>query len=790
MSRLFGFLVFCFLLPHNYTYSQMITGKVIDMHLEPIIGATIWDINSSEGTATDYDGFFEIAKKDTPLVLVFSAIGYESDTITLDHTGKDYYINNPIVLTEKSEILNEIVISAKSPSTLIREQAYAVEVIESKKFKNLSTNANTILSRISGVNIRESGGLGSNFSLSLNGLSGNQVRIFLDGVPMDYFGSSLSLNNFAANIIKRIEVYKGVVPVHLSSDALGGAINVTTDNSIKDYLDASYSIGSFNTHIASVNGQFRLPKSGFTQRIKSFYNYSDNNYRVPVHLVDFSTGKKEEKETWLPRFHDGYESRMIWYEAGLTLHKYADEFLVGYLYSDNYKELQQAANAIGQASIPYGEVFTTENKDIINVKYRKKGLFNNKMSVSAYGVYIDSKTVSVDTASVIYDWYGNFNKKSDNYTGEIENRKTLLTLNTENLLANANSEYSFSPSQSVTVNYSLNDFTLQGSDPFKAQNNTQFAEPNKIRKQVLAASYTNSFLEDRFKATAFSKYYDYKINSIETNYSGTEIIPFTTTRNNVGYGFSATAKNKVLQLKLSYEKAIRFPEVQELFGDGLNVVPSPSLLPEKSDNFNVGVTVKTKPSFGSLYLSTNAFYRNASDFIIPVVQGIKVYHVNSISVVSKGIELSTSIDFRDKFIVGLNSTYLDLRDNNKWRNGEKGVENSLYKARIPNVPYFFNNMNLSYRTKNLVTERDRFSVTINQNYVHEFFFKWEALASKNKRVIPTQFSTNLNMVYSLMDEMYNIGFSINNLFDSKLYDNFQQIRPGRNFNIKFRYFIN
>ena len=45
---------------------------------------------------------------------------------------------------------------------------------------------------------------------------------------MDYFGSSYSINNFPVSLVDRIDVYKGVVPVELGSDALGGAINLVT----------------------------------------------------------------------------------------------------------------------------------------------------------------------------------------------------------------------------------------------------------------------------------------------------------------------------------------------------------------------------------------------------------------------------------------------------------------------------------------------------------------------------------------------------------------------------------
>lgn len=68
---------------------------------------------------------------------------------------------------------------------------------------------------MSSVRIREEGGMGSNYNFSLNGFSGNQVKFFLDGIPMDNFGSSFNLANISANMAERVEVYKGVLPVNL-----------------------------------------------------------------------------------------------------------------------------------------------------------------------------------------------------------------------------------------------------------------------------------------------------------------------------------------------------------------------------------------------------------------------------------------------------------------------------------------------------------------------------------------------------------------------------------------------
>lgn len=771
------------------TNTATIKGKVSDTKGTVLPGITVLIVNTSIGTATDANGQYIIQNLKTGnYSLTIRGIGYTTSTVSVKlSTGDIHQLN--ITLQENVTELEGVTIVGKSEATKVREQAYAVEVIESKGFQNLSTNANDILGRVSGVNIRQSGGVGSDFSLSLNGISGNQVRVFLDGVPMDYFGSSLSLNNFSANLIDQIEVYKGVVPIHLSSDALGGAINVTTNGKKTSYLDASYSIGSFGTHLASFNSQYRNNKSGFTTRLKSFYNRSDNNYKVPVNLLNFETGKEEEEPVWVERFHDAYESKMAWVEVGFTETKFADQLMAGVLYSDNYNELQQAANAIGHAKIPYGEVATEEEKIITNFTYNKRGLFTDKLSFNSYLVAVFSKSLSRDTASVRYDWFGNSTTKTDNQTGEIENRKTLFELESTNYLANANAEYQLSNMHSITLNYSLNHLTVQGSDPFKEQNNTQFGSPNDVTKQVLAASYTNTLFTEKLKTTLFTKYYDYGLNSLETTYSGTEIVPFTQNKSNLGLGFSTTYQTGKWQFKASYENATRFPEVVELFGDGLNTVASPGLTPEKSDNYNLGFLYKTKSFKYPLLLSVNTFIRNAEDFIIPVVEGIKVSHINNSKVLSKGVDMGLGYTYNNHWVLSLNGTYLDLRDNSKWRNGQVGVENSQYKVRLPNQPYLFGNASLSYRNQHLFSKHDQYSVSISQNYVYEFFYKWENLASKNKAVVPTQYTTNIELVYSFFEGRYNASFSVLNLWDASVYDNFQQLRPGRNFNFKLRYFL-
>ena len=183
-----------------------------------------------------------------------------------------------------SVLLEEVQVVGKSMARRMQEQAYAISVLDLKKQYQTAAPLNKLLNSVTSVKIREDGGLGSNYSFSLNGFSGNQVKFFIDGIPMDNFGSSFNLANISANMADRIEVYKGVLPVYLGSDALGGAVNIVSRKNA-NYLDATYSIGSYNTHRFSINGAY-TSHGGFTIRALVYLRFA-----LLVHSVwDSSVG--------------------------------------------------------------------------------------------------------------------------------------------------------------------------------------------------------------------------------------------------------------------------------------------------------------------------------------------------------------------------------------------------------------------------------------------------------------------------------------------------------------------
>src|SRR5690606_13346204 len=109
--------------------------------------------------------------------------------------------------------LDEVEVTGKSAIAEVRESPFNVVALDAKSLYNSTLDLGKMLDRASGVKIRETGGVGSDMSITLNGFTGRNVRVFMDGVPIHGMGSAFQLNNIPVNIAERIEVYKGVVPI-------------------------------------------------------------------------------------------------------------------------------------------------------------------------------------------------------------------------------------------------------------------------------------------------------------------------------------------------------------------------------------------------------------------------------------------------------------------------------------------------------------------------------------------------------------------------------------------------
>jgi outer membrane receptor protein involved in Fe transport len=773
--------------------SSSISGYIKDGN-EAISGATVLLKGTKIGFSTDNRGHYEL-KGITPgtYSLVVSYVGYVRSTTKVT-IGENENKSLNISLSKDANQLHDVDITGKTKTREAKESGFSVNAIDTKKFANTTADLNQILNRSTGVRIREQGGLGSDFKFSINGLSGKQVKFFIDGIPMEVMGSAMSLNNIPVNLADRLEVYKGVVPVTLGADAMGGAVNVVTSQKVNNYLDISHSYGSFNTNRSALTGQFTDKKTGIIVKASGFLNASDNNYKMKD--VDVLAGGPQpgnyisEEELFgkeyavgdVRRFHDNYFSALGQIEAGITNKTWADVLFIGAGYNESRQDLQ---TGFDQKTV-YGQVKRFSHARSATIRYKKDNLFTEGLSLSAFAARSSDTYRTTDTVFAKYIWDGSW--YDSGYTEMGNSIPTIGVIKRPRTYAMANMSYVINPNHSLNLNYTL--------DHLKNENHNAYFEesdslPGKINKQILGLAYQQDFLQGKLVNTFFAKYYNLGLD--RAKYINRVLTAQDTTSNNLGYGIASRYKlTPGLGIKASYEHAYRLQEAEEVFGDGLNLQGNPDLKPESSDNINLGAFYGFQIGKNAFFVEASGFYRNAKDFIFPVpdVRSNLLKNENQSSVRITGLESEVRYNYDRLLSVTLNMTYQNAINTTKTGQTESYYVEGTYKNKIPNQPWLFGNADFTIGKDDVLGKGTRLQFNWFTQYINWFYLTWESKGNPNgKSDIPTQFIHNAALSYSLQNGRYNISAECRNLTDQMAFDNFRLQKPGRAFSVKLRYFI-
>ena len=759
-----------------------LSGKVSDEQGEPLSMALVAIENTTTGTYTNDKGYYELKLAAGNHQLVVSAFGYSTQKIDLSLTT-----NRKIdfTLSEQSVALESVEIYGKSQTQQVKESAFNVNALDVAPLAGRLSAISTAINRTTGIKIREEGGTGSDFELSINGMSGNSVRYFIDGMPMDTKGSTSTLANLPISTIERVEIYKGVVPAHLGSDALGGAVNIITRQARKSFLDVSYGIGSFHTQKFDLNAQYVTPQQIIIKPALAL-NYSKNDYMMKgVELWDETD--RVFKEVNRRRFHDDYFHLTGQLEVGVVNRRWADAFAVQASYTKTDKELQTGAIQ----NIVYGDAKRKQHAWNINAQYRKTNFMIEKLDFNASLSYTFDHALTIDTAYRKYWWDGTYIESSRN---EITGRgKSIRHYKRPLFIARGNLNYTLNEHHSFNLNYLMN---RTGNERYDKVD-TDF-EPSKdvLAKHILGFSYNQSLLDNRWQNTFFVKEY---INHLDVRqkdlYWITGAIDETGSSTDQYTGYGAGSRFSIfreLSVKASFEHSVRLPLVRELLGNGTTIYPNFKLKPESSDNWNAGLFGTLNLARGHLlYYEVNGFYRHVKDYIHTVIsqaEGMSQYeNVSNVDV--KGLEGELRYNRSSRFEATINCSYQDSRSKTKYyANGSPMI---TYNNKIPNRPWLFGNFSLQYNQPGLITSHGVSRIGYNYEYVHWFFLTWEGYGNlESKSRIPTQHIHNLFIGQSFQNDRFNISIECNNLFDSKVYDNFMLQKPGRSFFCKFRFLLN
>ncbi len=262
------------LLLTTVSYAQVnVTGTVFDASGETLIGTTILEKGTDNGTVSDYNGNFELAVASSDATLVVTYTGFSDTEIALD--GKKRI---DITLQEQAQDLGEVVVTgftgvvgrARKRTESIQNVPESVVALNSEGIEKLGINNVTDFAQlVPNLKLSETQAVGVNF-LIVRGIpqirnADAPIAFVIDGVTIP----DPSLLNQELFDLALIEVVKGPQGALYGKNAIGGAINIYSKeptNTRKNSVKLGYGNGNAYT------GQ--LVSSGAIKEDKVFYRLS------------------------------------------------------------------------------------------------------------------------------------------------------------------------------------------------------------------------------------------------------------------------------------------------------------------------------------------------------------------------------------------------------------------------------------------------------------------------------------------------------------------------------------
>lgn len=756
------------LLLNIYICQAQITGIVLDYETnEPLFNATI--ISGKNHAITNTDGTFQIKAKVGDNIEV-NYLGYKTYTSII----KKRHIK--IILKIKSENLNEISIvgfsAEESQKKRLKSSVTPVTVITSKELITKTGNLNEILARQAGIQIRQTGGIGSQARINIRGLEGKRVQIFIDGNPLNTPDGSLGINDLPLQVIERIEVYKGSVPAWLGGDGLGSAVNIVIKHRDVSYIDVNLVRQSYNTSRTGLILKKSFDKSGIEAGVGIFNTYSDNNYKMAI---------PDQDNLIVERDHDKFHSLLI--GGGVTFTKlWFDEVELEGAYISTEKEIQGITRNIQHAE--------NKGKTIVSVMNLKKtGLLNNKLSLRYSLIKGKVNIKLIDTSSYSYNWDGS-RTPSIYGKGELGNGPNMSNTKQDELRHRLNLNYILNNQSSLNFNNTMRKGNFNPKDDVA----NEFAGRNlynyraNLTNIVSGLTFERENKHENFLISTAVKHYFNSTEGYNTNiYVQGEPEKINTNSHNWGYVAGMRYNiNEYLLAKAVHERAVRLPNNSELFGDGVLITPSIKLKPEEAYNFTAGLVYdKVFNASKRFQAEVNGFYMNVNNLIQLAGNGLSIGYVNYAKAYIMGADFELKTDITPWLYSGINLTYQRVVDNNQYIPGSQNVKNPTYKEDIPNIPQLFANLNLELHKENLLLSKSKTRFMYDLSYTKEYDYGF-ALSKYDRFVIPSFLTHTISIEQSFLKDKYTLTLEANNITNQKVINNYNQPLAGRTFRIKLR----
>ena len=488
-----------------------------------------------------------------------------------------------------------------------------------------------------GVQVRRFGGLGDFATVSIRGSSPGQVGVFFDGIALTRARSeTVNLADLPLDQLGRVEVYRGVAPLALSSSALAGAVNLVSrapDDVPRFSLLAGG--GSFGTRKATAAGSAaRGALSGF---LSATYLGSEGDFEF---TDDNGTLQNTDDDRRTKRKNNAFDSGELLGKARYALAGGGAVTGLTELFAE-----RQGVPGIG--AFQSDDASLRELRSLSYVRVEQPRLGGSPVDLSSTGSFVFERERFRDVAGDI--GLGSVATDNRTYTGALDN-----------LFSTTIGRHALEGRLDVGGQVFTPDDTLaaDGGEP----------DQSRIRFDV-AAGDTAGFFADRLLVQPTIRW-----EHLHDDFSGAvgtggqiqrERQPKTRDLVTPRLGFRFDALPDVA-VKANVARPERAPNFTELFGNTGSILGNPDLKPERGVNADLGL-VATRDRLGAwlsqLRLETVGFVSVVDDLIVLVQNSQRTSVFRNVDRArTVGMELAASATAFDRFHLTLNYTYQDARD--------------------------------------------------------------------------------------------------------------------------------
>lgn len=692
-----------------------VTGTVIDAESrESLFGANVFIEGRGLGTATDQQGRFQLENLlEGNYTISATHIGYTRQTFHDVRIPRDQPLVLNFRLTPLPIAMNPLEISAERWLNGPRTDQVVIKQEEISRSNYHSVGE--ILQQVPGLEIENSGALGSSQKISIRGSQANHVLVLLDGVPLnDELGGSVDLSTIPANIIEKVEIHKGGNSARFGNGAIGGVIRISTKSRFKQQTQLNCSLGAFGAINLEPGWSGNYQNLGyflafnFTQSDGDYpFEYRDSQNRL---IHDTRRNANFLAQNWFGRVNYRRADHSFSLQAQqLNSERGLPGKIYGWTAYAQSEKKQQIAGAEYQ--------FNTRKINFV-LNYR----FSNETTRNS-NLYPDDAEKQ---------WRG---YKYD-YQYQLKNR-----------LLNATLDYLPSDWLQMALGYTGRRLHYRDEN-FRPTLSAPVTTAQDFSHGFFLNPEIKLLLPDaslRFLVTPAVRYDEFRLNSAEHTRREQQWSP------GLG-GFLSWGRTWQIFSKASAGRSFRVPTFADLFYQDTRIEGKPDLRPEKSRNFDFGAGGQVEV-WGKLAVEVTHFQNIIDDLIVWRLGSFEVFRPFNTDARITGEEYLVSAQTPHDWVT-LELGYTRLQPLNKNKN------ETTFDKIIPYRPKSSFKLGLGLNVKNAhaaINYRDvgeRFITEANTKAMPAYQV-WDANFGWNRKIGRLEFAWKFS-VFNLADEKYEI----------------------------------